>query len=116
MMVEVVEIQDIEKIDSGEIKTYLKKRFEQLQYPLRAAIDGYFLYVDNPALFDQEHTLRHVTLPTIEQGLFRHIEGVEIEDNTIEISLLRNNEFLLSIVLPKSHCDDKFLQMVNQGE
>lgn len=115
MIIEVIEIEDIEKIDSTEIKAYLKKRFRQLYYPLRPAIDGYFLYVDNPALFDQEHTLRHVILPTVEQGLFRHIEGVKIGHNIIEISLLFNNEFLLSIVLLKSRCNDKFLQMINQG-
>lgn len=97
-MIEVMCPNDIGKISSPEIRAYLHKRFKEIGYPLIPHIEGYFLYVQDFSLLYESHVLKHLILPSIAEGLFDKIEGVTVDGDILEVSLLFNNEFLMSLV------------------
>ena len=97
-MIEVMSKSDIVKVDVLPVQTYLHKRFKELKHPLEPSTEGYFVYVGDFTSLQGSHRLRYVTLPAISEGLFRNIEAVSIKDDIVEVSLLFNNEFLLSLI------------------
>lgn len=114
-MVEVMNTKDIEKITSTEMQTYLFKRFKEINYHLIPHVEGYFLYVEDFTSLYKSHQLSHLILPSISEGLFDHVEGVSIDGDIVEVSLLFNNEFLMSLVF--NGLDVKSLVMITkEGE
>ncbi len=111
-MIEVMNTNDIEKIDVPEIQAYLYKRFKEIDYTLIPQIEGYFLYVEAFSLLLTRHRLKHLILPSIADGLFDRIEGVSVEGDIVEVSLLFNNEFFMSLVF--NGLDEKSLEIVNK--
>ena len=97
-MIEVMTQSDIAKVDVLAVQTYLHKRFKELEYLLNPITEGYFIYVKDFTSLQVSHRLTYVTLPSIAEGLFRHIEGITIKEDIVEVSLLFNNEFLLSLI------------------
>ena len=111
-MIEVMYPQDIEKISSLEIQVYLHKRFKEIDYSLIPEIEGYFLFVENFSLLYESHRLKYLILPSIAEGLFDNVEGVSVESNIVEVSLLFNNEFILSLLF--KGLEQKSLEIVNK--
>ena len=97
-MIEVMCPQDIEKITSPVVQTYLHKRFKEIGYVIDPEIEGYFIYVPDFAQLHQTQDLTYLILPSIEEGLFDRPEGISITGDIVEVSLLFNNEFLISLV------------------
>jgi hypothetical protein len=113
-MIEVMHPKDIEQIDNAEVVAYLHQRFEEMGYRLHPQTEGYFLYVEDFMQLYESHPLHYVTLPSISGGLLQRIEGVKIQEDIVEIILIFNNEFTLSLVLYKP--SQTFLQMITKGE
>lgn len=111
-MIEVMSTNDIGKIDSQEIRTYLHKRFKEIDYALTPNIEGYFLYVKEFTLLYVNHRLTHLVLPSIGEGLFDHVEGVSVEGGIVEVLLSFSNEFLISLVF--SGLDEKSLEIITK--
>lgn len=111
-MIEVMYPIDIEKINSSEIQAYLFKRFKEIDYSLMPHIEGYFLYVKEFSLLYERHRLKHFTLPSITEGLFDEVEGVSVEGDIVEVSILFNNEFLMSLVF--NSLDEKSLEIITK--
>jgi len=97
-MIEVMTPNDIEEINVPEVQAYLYKRFKEIAYTLIPQIEGYFLYVEDFSLLYESHQLMHIILPSIEEALFDRLEGLSVEGDIVEVSLLFNNEFLISLV------------------
>ena len=112
-MIEITKLEEINSIESAKIRIYLKRRLKEIGYELNPLTEGSFLYVEDPQEFQQSHKLQGVTLPSIEQGLFAHIEAVTVHLGIFEISLLFNNEYLLSIVVDQNSCSEEFLQLIS---
>lgn len=112
MMIEIMYPNDIEKIISPKIQAYLYKRFKEIDYSLIPHIEGYFLYVKDFSLLHESHRLNHLILPSISEGLFDHVEGVSIEGDIVEVSLVYNNSFLMSLVF--NGLDEKSLEIVTK--
>ncbi len=104
-MVEVMTQSDILKINLPQVQNYLERRFKELEYPLQPSTEGYFIYVEDFTALQVSHRLTFVTLPSIAEGLFRHIEAISIKDDIVEVSLLFNNEFLLSLIFYRLDTD-----------
>ena len=111
-MIEVTNLEEVSAIKSPKIRDYLQRRLKEVGYELNPKREGSFLYVENPELLEHKHYLVGVTLPSIGEGLLTQREAVTIKLDIIEISLLFNNEYLLSIVVDKNSCSDKFLQQI----
>ena len=109
-MVEVMNEKDIAKIDLLPVHTYLHKRFKELEHPLEPSTEGYFIYVKDFTTLQVSHRLTYVTLPSISEGLFRHIEAITIKDDIVEVSLLFSNQFLLSVIFYR--LDTKSLNLI----
>ncbi len=114
-MIEITKLEEIKAIESAKIRIYLKKRLREVGFELNPLTEGSFLYVEDPEELEQSHKLQGVTLPSIEQGLFTHIEAVTVHLGIFEISLLFNNEYILSIVLDQNRCSEDFLQQIGLG-
>ena len=112
-MIEITKLEEIKDIESVKIRTYLKKRLREVGYELNPQTEGSFLYVKDPELFHHSQKLSGVTLPSIEQGLFSSVEAVTVHLGIFEISLLFNNEYLLSIVVDENSCSEEFLQLIS---
>ena len=111
-MIEITKPEEVNVIKSAKIRIYLKRRLMEVGYELNPLIDGSFLFLEEAEELQQSHKLLGVTLPSIEQGLFTHIEAVTVHLGIFEISLLFNNEYLLSIVVCKNSCSEAFLQQL----
>ena len=97
-MIEVMYPRDIEKIDNPEVARYLHKRFLEIDYTLHPQTEGYFLYVEAFTSLYKNHIQHYFTLPSISEGLFDRVENIEIENGVVEVSLLFNNEFMISLI------------------
>jgi len=115
-MIEITKPEEINSIESAKIRTYLKRRLREVGYELNSQTEGSFLYVEDPKLLHHSHRLCGVTLPSIEQGLFTSVEAVTVHLGIFEISLLFNNEYLLSIVVDENRCSEEFLQLISMDE
>ena len=111
-MIEVMHPSDIEEIDVPEVQAYLHKRFKEIDYGLTPHIEGYFLYVEAFSLLYEKQRLKHLVLPSIAGGLFDRVEGVSVEGDIVEVSLLFNNEFLMSLVF--KGLDQKSLEVITK--
>jgi len=111
-MIEVMYLRDVKKIDNPEVASYLCKRFKEIDYTLIPQIEGYFLYVEDFSLLLESHRLKYLILPSIAEGLFNDIEGVSVEGDIVEVSLLFNNEFLMSLVF--NSLDQKSLEIITK--
>ena len=112
-MIEITKPEEIKAIESAKIRIYLKRRLMEVDYQLNVLSEGSFLYLESPELLHQSHKLKGVTLPSIEQGLFSNIEAVTVHLGIFEISLLFNNEYLLSIIVEENSCSEEFLQLIS---
>ena len=97
-MIELMYLRDLEKIDNPEVASYLQKRFQEIDHVLHPQTEGYFLYVENFSSLYEKHTQHYFTLPSIDEGLFERVEKVDIQGNIIEVSILFNNEFMMSLI------------------
>jgi hypothetical protein len=100
-MIEVFQMMDIANIGIGEVKDYLYRRFKEIGYELDPQREGYFVYVDDFSMLYEHHHLTYFTLPSLDEGLLNCIEAIDREDDLVEVSLLFNNEFLISLVFYK---------------
>ncbi len=98
-MIEVMNPSDIEKITSPKVQRYLHARFKEIAYAPTPDIEGYFLVIDDFTQLNTRQKLTHVVLPSIAEGLLQEVEAVTMRNAVVEISLLFNNEFLLSLIL-----------------
>ena len=113
-MIDVMNPNDIEKIDVPEVQAYLYKRFKEINYTLMPQIEGYFLFVEDFSLLYESHQLMHFILPSIKEGLFDRVEGVSVEGDIVEVSLLFNNEFLMSLIF--KGLDQESLEVITKEE
>ncbi len=111
-MIEVMYSEDIEKINAPAVQVYLHKRFKEIDHTLIPHIEGYFLYVEDFSLLLTSHRLKHLVLPSIAEGLFDRVEGMALEGEIVEVSLLFNNEFLMSLVF--HGLDQKSLEVITK--
>ena len=100
-MIEVMYVRDVKKIDDPEVASYLHTRFQEIDHILHPQTEGYFLYVEKFQLLYERHIQHYFTLPSIEEGLFERVEAVDIHGDIVEVSLLFNNEFMMSLVFYK---------------
>jgi len=113
-MIEVMYLRDIEKIDDPEVVSYLQKRFQEIDHVLHPQTEGYFLYVEDFSTLYEEHKQHYFTLPSIDKGLFDRVEKVDIKGDIVEVSLLFNNEFMMSLIFYA--LDQKSLESITKGE
>ena len=97
-MIEVMYLRDIEKITDPEVESYLHKRFQEIAHTLHPQTEGYFLYVEDFNSLYQKNMQRYFTLPSIDEGLFERVEKVDRQGNIVEVSILFNNEFMMSLI------------------
>jgi hypothetical protein len=97
-MIEVMYPRDIEKINDPVVASYLHKRFQEMDHILHPQTEGYFLYVEEFSSLHQRHSQHYFTLPSIDEGLIDSVENVKIEGNIVEVSILFNNEFMMSLI------------------
>ncbi len=112
-MFEITKPEEINAIKSPRIRLYLKRRLREIGYTLNPLSEGSFLYVDDPELLYQSHRLIAVNLSSIEQGLFSKIETTVVHLGIIEVTLLYNNEYTLSIVLECKRCSTHLLTLLD---
>ncbi len=113
-MIEVMYVRDIAKINDPEVASYLQKRFQEIDHLLHPQTEGYFLYVEDFTSLHKSHTQHYVTLPSIDAGLFDRVENVAIQGSIVEVSLLFNNEFLISLIL--HNVTQEQLQIITKEE
>ena len=97
-MVEVMYPRDIEKINDPEVASYLHKRFQEIDHALHPQTEGYFLYVEDFTSLYKKNIQHYFVLPSISEGLFDSVENVEVGNGVVEVSLLFNNEFMMSLI------------------
>jgi hypothetical protein len=100
-LVEILTPTDLQRLPPA-VRRYLQGRLATLESPPDPATEGYFVYLEDPRVLTHPLVLRHTTLPSLEAGLLRHLEGVVGNGELLELAVLPNNEFLLSLVLPRT--------------
>ena len=105
-MVEIFQPQDVLDVSPISVQRYLLTRFTEIGYTLNPRSEGYFIYVDDFTELTQTQSLSHITLPSLENGLFSSVEDITIKGDIVEVSLLFNNEFLLSLIFYKIDDED----------
>jgi len=112
MIVEIMNEADIQKVGDIAVQSYLQQRFTDLEAPLDAKHEGYFLYIEDTEVFEKEQQLTFAVLPSIEQGLFSRFEDTMLRDGIVEMSLLINNEFMLSIIMLEANLSSTFCKRI----
>ena len=115
-MIEIFDENDISRIPSQKVRDHLHKRFKEIGELLNPAAEGYFVYVDDFEQLYHRNVLRFVELPSIEEGFLKYNEGVMQCGEIVEVSILFNNEFLLTLVLDDLSEDQKSLVFSSMRE
>ena len=97
-MVEVMYLRDAEKIDDAEVARYLHKRLQEIDHILHPQTEGYFLYVEDFTSLYKSNIQHYFVLPSIDDGLFNSVKNIDVQGNIVEVSLLFNNEFMMSLI------------------
>ncbi len=97
-MIEVMYLRDVEKIDNPEVASYLQKRLQEIDHILHPQTEGYFLYVEEFTSLYKKNMQHYFTLSSIDEGLFERVESVDIQGDIVEVSILFNNEFMMSLI------------------
>jgi len=100
-MIEVMYLRNVEKIDNPEVTSYLQKRLQEIDHILHPQTEGYFLYVEEFTSLYKKNIQHYFTLPSIDEGLFDRVEKVDIQGLIVEVSILFNNEFMMSLIFYK---------------
>ncbi len=111
-MIEVMYLRDVEKIDNPEVASYLQKRFQDIDHVLHPQSEGYFLYEEDFTSLYEKNTQHYFVLPSIDEGLFDRVEKVEIQGNIVEVSILFNNEFMISLIL--HNLSQEYLEIITK--
>jgi len=98
MLVEIQRLTDIDKVHDLQVQQYLQKRFNEIQGIDTPVSEGYFVFVEDFKELYYRNNLQHTSLLSIDEGLFNNVEDIHIKHGIMEVSLLFNNEFLLSLV------------------
>lgn len=100
-MIEILHRSDIEKIVDDRIKDYLLYSFLRLPEDYIYPDYGYFVVIESIKDLESDLIkLSTISLPNIENGLFDDIELVEIQDEIIELVILYDNDFGVSLIIP----------------
>ena len=113
-MIEVMYPRDIEKINNSEVASYLHKRFQEIDHTLHPQTEGYFLYVEEFSSLYKKNIQHYCVLPSIDEGLFDSVEKVDIQGLIVEVSLLFNNEFMMSLIF--HNLTSEQLQIIRKEE
>ena len=108
-MIEVMQASDLERIDDPAIREYLRYRLASGGLPADPVREGYFLYLSSAEDLRQPLNLSYALLPGFDDELWRYVEALECSPAVLELSVALNNEFLLSIVLPRSPKNEALL-------
>lgn len=115
-MIEILDDNDINRIASQRVREHLHKRFQEIGGIQNPSVEGYFVYVDDFEQLYHRNMLRFVDLPGIEDGILKYNEGVLQYGEIVEVSILFNNEFLLTLVLDDLGEDQKSLVFSSMRE
>ncbi len=98
MLIEIFSPKELNTLAYPAVKEHLKQRFKEIGGIKDPSTEGYFVFVEHFHDLYQRNNLRYVSVSSIDEGLFRHIEGFTIKNDIVEVSLSFNNEFLLTLV------------------
>lgn len=102
-MIEVLSKNDVSNISNEKSRDFLISCFDRLPKEFFYPKDGYFILVEdfNELLFESIK-IGNVVLPSFENGLYEYISMVEVENDYMEILLLLDNDFGVSLILLKN--------------
>lgn len=99
-MIELLSKSDVNLIANPALKDYALFSFERLPSDYIYPDYGYFIVIENfEELLHNPLPLSKCKLPSINDGLFDYIELVEQKEGILEIVILVDNDFGVSLIL-----------------
>lgn len=109
-MVEILKFDDVDKIEDIELKKYAQYSLDRLPDDYCYPEYGYFIIIENLDEIEGYKTkFTNFTLPSFENGLLDMIEIVEHKANIVEIVILIDNDFSVSLIMYQSIISDKLI-------
>lgn len=99
-MIELLEKGDVSLIHNPALKEYATYSFERLPSDFVYPEYGYFIIIEHfDELLQNPLPFSKCKLPSLNDGLFEYIELVEQKGDILEIVILVNNDFGVSLIL-----------------
>lgn len=107
-MIEILNKEDINKIQDEKLKNHLYKSFDRLTKEFDYPNDGYFVIVENlNEIKSTPISLSTCQLNSLDAGLYDDINMVEIEDEVVEILVFIDNDMNVAFVILENMLDDE---------
>ena len=103
-MIEILNKSDIVKVSNKEFVDYLQYSFNRLPSDFEYPSFGYFVIIESFDELENNIQLKNHKLPPITNSDFFELyyELYEIRDNILEIVLLLDNDFGISLIMDKN--------------
>ena len=114
-MIEILNKEDINKIQNEKLKNHLNKSFERLTKEFDYPNDGYFVIIENQnEIKSTPITLSTCQLNSLDENLYDDINMVEIEDGVIEILVFIDNDVNVAFVILEDMLDEDIKQKLQE--
>ena len=105
-MIEILNKEDINKVNDEKLKNHLYKSFDRLTKEFDYPNDGYFVIVENQnEIKSTPISLSTCQLNSLDAGLYDDINMVEIEDEVVEILVFIDNDVNVAFVVLENMLD-----------
>jgi hypothetical protein len=99
-MIELLNKGDVSLIKNPALKEYTLYSFDRLPSDFVYPEYGYFIIIEQfDELLNSPLPLSKCRLPSFNDGLFHYIELIEQKENVLEIVILVDNDFGVSLIL-----------------
>ena len=114
-MIEILNKEDINKVQNKKLKNHLYKSFDRLTKEFDYPNDGYFVIIENQnEIKSTPITLSTCQLNSLDTGLYDDINMVEIEDGVVEILVFIDNDVNVAFVILENILDEDIKQKLQE--
>ena len=114
-MIEILNKEDINKVQNEKLKNHLYKSFDRLTKEFDYPNDGYFVIIENQdEIKSTPITLSTCQLNSLDTGLYDDINMVEIEDGVVEILVFIDNDVNVAFVILENILDEDIKQKLQE--
>jgi hypothetical protein len=111
-MIEILQRDDYSQVQDEKLKSYLTYSFQRLPKDFQYPEYGYFVIIEDIKEIEKPLTLTTYIISPLQIEFFEYVELVEEKDGVVEIVLLLDNDFGVSLMIRRDILDDGLYQQL----
>ena len=114
-MIEILKPQDVNHVHDLKLQHYLDYAFKRLPKDFKYPEYGYFVIIESETeLQTNPIQLTHCTIPSLQTHFFDYVELVEEQEGVLEIVLILESDFGISLIIKKELLSEALLNRLQK--